>query len=213
MDNNRYLNWKWPEYWPYKIDWDSPEWLRCMAEVRKDTDERLEEFGFTVCPQCGKEYAPRVVRCWTCGLRSTPEQIIAVDFDDTCVDNAFPQVGKDKDYAVQVLRLLAEKGHQLILWTCREDHATDLRKQYLRDAVIWFAERRIPLAGVNFVPADSDPFADYPRNRAFSKLYANIYIDDKAYGVHEKGINWVEICQTLLGNEGFLKLFVSRLDE
>ena len=48
---------------------------------------------------------------------------IAVDFDGTCVSNAFPYIGKDIG-SVPVLKKLVEKGHKLILYTLRSNNRT-----------------------------------------------------------------------------------------
>ncbi len=61
---------------------------------------------------------------------------IAVDFDATCVTDNYPDVGEDIG-AAPVLRELAEKGHQLILWTMRS--GADLAL-----AVSWFKKKPHP---------------------------------------------------------------------
>jgi hydroxymethylpyrimidine pyrophosphatase-like HAD family hydrolase len=45
--------------------------------------------------------------------------IIAIDFDGTIVDNKYPEVGKLKSHAKEVINFLHEKGHKIIIWTCR----------------------------------------------------------------------------------------------
>ena len=93
---------------------------------------------------------------------------IAVDFDGTCVMHAYPDVGEEIG-ATLVLRMLAEKGHELILWTVRSG-------ERLQDAVDWFARRDIALYGVNVNP-------DQHRWTSSPKVYAEMYIDDAALGV------------------------------
>ena len=47
--------------------------------------------------------------------------IIAVDFDGTITyKNAYPDVGEINLKAIDVLKKLQAKGHQLCLWTCRD---------------------------------------------------------------------------------------------
>lgn len=95
-------------------------------------------------------------------------QVIAVDFDGTCVDHRFPDVGPDVPHVVEVLRRLRAEGCHLVLWTMRSE-------EYLDHAVRWFAERDITLYGVNTNPTQwtwtSSP-----------KAYANVYVDDAALG-------------------------------
>ena len=45
--------------------------------------------------------------------------IIAVDFDGTCVEHDYPDVGLDVEGAVDTLKALVAKGHRLILFTMR----------------------------------------------------------------------------------------------
>lgn len=135
--------------------------------------------------------------------------IIAIDFDGTCVTHEFPKVGRDIN-AVPVLKALADKGHQLILWTMRSD-AEDPESQdmtihcesgkYLTDAVKWFAANEIPLWGINSNP-DQTSWTSSP------KAYAQLYIDDAAFGaplIHPEGerphLDWkaVEDVLTLRG--------------
>lgn len=101
--------------------------------------------------------------------------VIAVDFDGTCVTHEFPNVGKDIG-AVPVLKKLVEKGHQLILWTMRDDNRIDPKlRNVLTDAVKWFEENEIPLWGINNNPTQNS-WTESP------KAFANIYIDDMALG-------------------------------
>ena len=93
--------------------------------------------------------------------------IIAVDFDGTCVTHEYPNVGRDIG-AAPVLAKLVAKGHQLILWTMRSGPE-------LADAERWFADRGIPLLGVNENPSQKE-WTGSP------KAYAQLYIDDAAFG-------------------------------
>ena len=113
-----------------------------------------------------------------------PPMIIAVDFDGTCVTERYPKVGDDMPGAVLTLRSLATREHKLLLWTCREG-------EKLEDAVNWFKEREIPLAGIN-----ETPLADDFRPQGGRKVFANLYIDDKAFGGFP---GWHKIHQELLG--------------
>lgn len=94
--------------------------------------------------------------------------IIGVDFDGTCVTHDYPEVGRDIG-AESVLKDLVAAGHQLILWTMRSGH-------HLEDAVLWFAERGIPLFGINRNPEQAS-WTNSP------KAYCHLYIDDAALGI------------------------------
>lgn len=103
---------------------------------------------------------------------TTLPKIIAVDFDGTCVEHEFPNVGQDVPHADRVLRRLAANGCKLILWTMRSD--SDEGKP-LTDAVKWFKDKNIPLFGINENPSQKN-WTQSP------KAYAALYIDDAALG-------------------------------
>jgi len=97
---------------------------------------------------------------------------IAVDFDGTIVEHRYPDIGKEKPFAVQTLRMLIADHHRLILWSVREGKLLD-------DAVNWCRQRGIEFYAVN---------RDYPEetvggNEHYSrKLKADIFIDDRNIG-------------------------------
>ena len=93
---------------------------------------------------------------------------IAIDFDGTCVEHKFPDVGKDAPGAVDCLKKMVNCGHKIILNTMRSG-------EYLEAAVQWFIQRDIPLSGINSDPRQSS-WTQSP------KVYADIYIDDAAFG-------------------------------
>lgn len=94
-------------------------------------------------------------------------QVIAIDFDGTCVQHQFPQIGKDVG-AAPVLRRLQAAGHKLVLYTMRSQGP-------LAEAVKWFNENGIELAGVNCNPWQSWWTAS-------PKVFADLYIEDSALG-------------------------------
>ena len=94
--------------------------------------------------------------------------VIAVDFDGTCVEHKYPEVGGDVIGAEATLKDLVARGDQLILWTMRSGPA-------LEDAVNWFNDRGIPLWGIN-TNRDQAEWTESP------KAYAHLYIDDAAFG-------------------------------
>lgn len=109
---------------------------------------------------------------------------ICIDFDGTCVTHEFPAVGKPIG-SVPVLKALAAEGHRLILNTMRSNKTDNTEGSacipevhngnFLDDAVAWFAQHEIPLAGINKNP-DQDAWTTSP------KVYGQLYIDDAALG-------------------------------
>jgi hypothetical protein len=92
---------------------------------------------------------------------------IAIDFDGTCVTHDYPKIGKDIG-AVPILKKLVESGHRLILYTMRSG-------KELQEAREWFAENGIALYGAQFNPTQKEWTSS-------NKCYAQLYIDDAAYG-------------------------------
>ena len=91
---------------------------------------------------------------------------IAIDFDGTCVTHEYPNIGREVEGCVDVLKRLVSEGHKLILYTMRSG-------KQLKEAKDWFKEREIPLWGVNENPTQN-AWTSSP------KIYANLYIDDAA---------------------------------
>ena len=115
---------------------------------------------------------------------------IAIDFDGTVVAHEYPNVGKDIG-AVPVLRKIIESGNNIILYTMRSG-------KHLQDAIDWYAEKGIPLYGVQFHPTQKT-WTDS------NKCYAQLYIDDAALGcplvigAHSRPyVYWAEVEQILL---------------
>jgi len=112
--------------------------------------------------------------------------IIAVDFDGTIVEHAYPRIGKPIPFALDVLKKLQkEEHHTLILWTVREG---DL----LKEAVDYCARRGVTFYAVNKNYPEEEE-GDTPR-----KLTADIFIDDKNIG----GLpDWSVIYKTILSGD------------
>ena len=117
---------------------------------------------------------------------------IGIDFDGTCVEHKYPEIGRDMPGVALALRSLALREHRLILWTCREDTLGDSSAQYLSDAVEWFKEREIPLAGINEVPSEFD----FRGEIGGRKPVFDMVIDDTNFGGFA---GWSMIHYTLTG--------------
>ncbi|MCI6672258.1 MAG: hypothetical protein SOZ07_07950 [Prevotella sp.] len=98
--------------------------------------------------------------------------VIAVDFDGTIVEHRYPKIGEERTFATATLKELIKDGHQLILWTVRED-------ELLEEAVEWCRKR-----GVEFWAVNKDyPEEKQENNNHFSrKLKADLFIDDRNLG-------------------------------
>lgn len=102
---------------------------------------------------------------------------IAVDFDGTLVENAFPSIGKEVPLSVETVKYLISKGHKIILHTCRTHNIHD-EHDCLKEAEQWCIERGIELYAVN-----DNPESRLKWGEQGNKVYADIYIDDHSFGI------------------------------
>ena len=107
---------------------------------------------------------------------------IAVDFDGTIVDHAYPKIGKEKLFAFQTLKELEKRGARLILWTFRTG-------KELEDAVEFCRQNGVEFYAVNKNYPEEIVDANVSR-----KIDADIYIDDKNLGGFQ---GWSEAWQTI----------------
>lgn len=112
--------------------------------------------------------------------------IIAVDFDGTIVEDAYPKIGKPRLFAFETLKHFQKDGHRLILWTYRKG-------ERLTKAVEFCAANGLEFYAVNnsFPEEDHDP-------EVSRKIHADIFIDDRNVG----GLpSWGEIYQQITNND------------
>ena len=96
---------------------------------------------------------------------------IAIDFDGTIVEHAYPKIGRDIPFAVETIKRLQETGeHRLILWTVREGSLLD-------EAVEYCTKKGLKFYAIN---------KNYPEEEEGSyssrKLAADLFIDDRNLG-------------------------------
>ena len=99
--------------------------------------------------------------------------IIAVDFDGTIVEHAYPKIGREKPFALDTLRMLSSEGHKLILWTSRDGELLKEAVEYCRRG------------GVEFYAINSNTpqkGLDFGKNGLSVKVTADVYIDDRNIG-------------------------------
>ena len=111
--------------------------------------------------------------------------IIAIDFDDTiCMTrDTYPECGKARMHAKEVINFMHKLGIKIVIWTSR-DVAFNQDEKKLYDHVTpminWLDAEGIHYDAVN----KSVQFAPYPYNGR--KVYAHMYVDDRNYmgGTH-----------------------------
>ena len=121
--------------------------------------------------------------------------IIAVDFDGTIVEDAYPKIGKPRLFAFETLKRLQEDGHRLILWTYR----SGLR---LEEAVKFCNYYGIQFYAVN--KSFPEEQFDYTKSR---KIYADLFIDDRNIG---GVLGWGEVYQMITNETPNIKKNASK---
>ena len=102
---------------------------------------------------------------------------IAIDFDGTIVEHRYPDIGPEIPFAIETLKMLIKDRHRLILWSVREG-------VLLEEAVEYCRKR-----GVEFYAVNKDYPEEKTTDKNFSrKLKADIFIDDRQYGVYGVGV-------------------------
>lgn len=97
------------------------------------------------------------------------DKIIAVDFDGTLVENAWPEIGRPRWDVIDRLKEEQKEGAKTILWTCRTG-------KQLAEAIFWCLRHGIVFDAVNRnLPERVEQFGGDPR-----KISATEYWDDRA---------------------------------
>jgi hypothetical protein len=95
---------------------------------------------------------------------------VAIDFDGTIVENAYPQIGKTILFAFETMKKLESEGHRLILWTYREGVK-------LEEAVDFCLKNGVEFYAIN--KSYPEELLDDSMSR---KINADIFIDDRNIG-------------------------------
>ena len=116
--------------------------------------------------------------------------IIAIDFDGTIVEDAYPKIGKPMIFAFETIIRLQNEGHRLILWTYRNG-------KKLREAVDFCKENGIEFYAIN---------QNYPEevydHKISRKIHADLFIDDRNVGGF---VGWTEVYKLIFNHEPEVK--------
>jgi len=99
--------------------------------------------------------------------------VVAIDFDGTIVEHIFPNIGKAVPGAFKWMKKFQDSGARLVLYTMRSDGQES--GDVLNEAVQFCRKNGIEFWGINTNPEQLE-WTSSP------KAYAQIYIDDAAYG-------------------------------
>ncbi|MFV0237502.1 MAG: BT0820 family HAD-type phosphatase [Flavobacteriales bacterium] len=98
-------------------------------------------------------------------------KIIAVDFDGTIVEDAYPKIGKPRLFAFETLKRLEKEGYRLTLWTYRSG-------KRLEEAVTFCKRNGIDFFAVN----NSFEGEDFDKSKQSRKINADYFVDDRNVG-------------------------------
>ena len=107
--------------------------------------------------------------------------IVAVDFDGTICEHKFPDIGELKPYCKEVMNLLKEAGHEIIIWTCRCDDEHGPYKTKMKE---WLDKNEIPYDKIN-----ENVISEF---QPIPKIYFDVCIDDRNLFMHNS-IDWIII--------------------
>ena len=112
--------------------------------------------------------------------------IIAVDFDGTLCENAFPKIGAPKKDVIDTIKYYQQVLEwKIILWTCRNN-------EHLTKAVDWCKAHGLEFDAVNEnLPEVEEMFGGYTR-----KIFADVYIDDKNVLLREVDRSGIRVINT-----------------
>ena len=116
--------------------------------------------------------------------------IIAIDFDGTIVEDAYPNIGKPMIFAFETMKKLQSEGHRLILWTYRND-------KKLQEAVDFCKQQGLEFYAINKSYTEEEFDGNISR-----KINATFFVDDRNIGVF---IGWTAVHKLLLNYEPEIK--------
>jgi Predicted hydrolases of the HAD superfamily len=111
---------------------------------------------------------------------------VAVDFDGTIVENAYPAIGQEMLFAFETMKLLQRKGFHLILWTYRDGKPLEEAVEFCRQH------------GVEFYAVNKNYAEEVLDDTVSRKIDADIYIDDKNLGGFP---GWTKVWEMLCPEE------------
>lgn len=108
--------------------------------------------------------------------------VIAVDFDGTIVEHKYPEIGLELEGAIQSLKDLQQRGHKIIIWTCRAGKDLIAARE-------WLSKR-------GFIPDKFNENVELNWLPESPKIYADLYIDDRNFPPFP---GWKSVRKCLLG--------------
>lgn len=134
--------------------------------------------------RCNDAFMPHSVHCGAYNHEEMPQRayIYAVDFDGTLCVNKYPEMEAPNKYLIEYLKKEKDRGCKLILWTCRNG-------KRLQEAVDWCKAQGLEFDTINENLPEVLAQWGGVDNR---KVFANVYIDDRAGSKSKFHIPYVE---------------------
>ncbi|MFW6310950.1 MAG: hydrolase [Nanoarchaeota archaeon] len=107
--------------------------------------------------------------------------IIAIDFDGTIAENAYPELGDIKEEAKEFINFLKDEGIRVVIWTCRTNEE-EVKEHLIKNGVHFDAFN-------NNDAITNEEFEEYGFEDS-RKIGADYVIDDRAIRFED---NWDEI--------------------
>lgn len=107
--------------------------------------------------------------------------IVAIDYDDTLFENSYPEVGDPVEPIIKkALEFRANPNCEIVLWTCREGEKLQEAVDHCKKFNLWFD-------AVNDNSPSQKAYIERKMKEtghllAQRKIFANIYVDDRAPG-------------------------------
>lgn len=118
--------------------------------------------------------------------------IMAFDFDGTLNrSNIYPDIGEPRPFAKRVVNLLYDIGVKVIIWTCR-DICPHMGWDDIEPIEIWLKDNGFKYHDIN------KSFEYSPFHYESRKIYANMYVDDKAFGWKDTDTVMLEVLESFL---------------
>jgi hypothetical protein len=113
-----------------------------------------------------------------------------IDFDGTIVTHDFPEIGTLYEESIRIMKLIKERGHDIILFTCRENYS----RAWLDEAVEFLRSHGVEVDSVN----ENTP---YWKSQGYTsrKPFWDLLIDDSA-GFNPE--HWWKLEDTIYAMEG-----------
>ncbi len=111
---------------------------------------------------------------------------IAIDFDGTIVEDAYPEIGKPMLFAFETMKELQKQKHQLILWTYRSGAELEQAVEFCREH------------GIEFYAVNQSYQEEKYDDSISRKILAHVFIDDRNLGGFP---GWSTVWQMLNSNQ------------